>query len=246
MEFVNEVEESVTAATKDTSTWADEQSRLKTFVDLSRIKEDMSFNVQNLNNAMVEIAALYVHYSQALAKAQMQRDRLETQRDILEAQLDKAVRDKAAVESKKITEVQVKQAVLRQPKFIRICQLVNEAAAIVNMLFGAVKGLEMKRDMMVQVNKNAQTEFKYTTALSGPEMTATAVVPPATVGAPLMYPSGKRGGPSMKEVYEEARRSLMGAGMSCEPGPLVVRTAMPTVIGAGDVVGLSPKISTAI
>jgi len=143
---------------------------VKTFVDPEKLAADMRFNPAEIDAAMINQAALYAHYAQLAAKATLQRDTLKTRLELLEAQLDKQIRVKLEEEGvKKVTEAMVSAKIRRNIRYIKAKAAFDEAEAVQTLLFQALKALEMKRDMMVQINKNQEREWAYSNALAAAE-----------------------------------------------------------------------------
>lgn len=137
-----------------------------TFLSRSDLVKDMRFNPNELDNAMLEQASTYSRYGVLAAQAALQRDNLETRLELLEAQLDQQIRKKLEEEGTKITENVVSNRIRRQRQYIAVKAALNEAEAIYSLLHTALRSLEQKRDMMVQINKNQEREWAYASTLA--------------------------------------------------------------------------------
>ncbi len=137
-------------------------------VDTLALKADLQFNPSDLQNAMLSQAALYGHYAMLAAKASLQRDQMETRLDIIKASLGKKVRVALSSSAGKVTEAMVEQEVNRHRTYVAAKSALNEADAIAKLLQSTLKAMEMRRDMLVQLNKNATQEFNYSSALTQP------------------------------------------------------------------------------
>lgn len=163
--------------------------QVKTFVTAAEIAQATNINPHDIDNSLITIASLFSRFSLVAAQARLQRDSFASRLELLEAKLDKAYRDKAAKDEEKITEPKLAQAIRRNALYIQASWALNESKAVLMVLEGTVEALKLKRDMLVQMNKNSRDEY---------QMTTSAV--PTNVEVP-----------NMKDRYKNARTALRNA-----------------------------------
>lgn len=139
---------------------------IKHFITPEELRADMKINPLEIENSMIELASHYARYTHLLAKARLQKDDAEARLELLEAKLDKSIRDAAArdPEAKKLTEPMVAAQIKRQTSYIKASLQFNEARAVYQVLEGAVAALDKKSSMIVQLNKNASQEYEMTSS----------------------------------------------------------------------------------
>lgn len=146
------------------------------FINPTELKSDLQFDPSDLDNAMLNQAALYGHYAIMAAKASLQRDQMETRLDIIKATLSKKVRIALEASAKgRVTEAMVEQEVNRHRTYVSAKSALDEADSIAKLLQSTLKAMEMRRDMLVQLNKNAIQEFGYSSALTPKEEASEAL-----------------------------------------------------------------------
>lgn len=132
---------------------------VQTFIDSSKLRDDMAFNENDLDNALMSQAPIYVHYGVLCAKANAQLDRKKNQLEIVRAELDGQVRRDLADRGLKITEKVVEAEILIQPKFQEAQEEVIQAKTVAGLTRTAVEGMEQKQQMIIQCCKRAEAEL---------------------------------------------------------------------------------------
>lgn len=133
---------------------------VKDLIDPQQLRSDLEINQFDLSFSMMRQAGLFAYYSECAAKAERQLDQLEQMKDVVEARLDKMVRDRAVAEGTKITEAQVKAQITLDPKMIAIRTAVNKAKMIASLCKSAADSFRHRRDMLIQMSFNAREEGK--------------------------------------------------------------------------------------
>lgn len=136
---------------------------VKTFTTAAEIAQATRIDPTDVDNSLIRIAAQFARFSVLAAQARLQKDTFASRLELLEAKLDKAYRDEAAKKEEKTTEAKISQQIRRNEKYIEVNLQLNEAKAVQTVIEGAVEAIKLKRDSLVQLNKNAQAEWDMTT-----------------------------------------------------------------------------------
>jgi len=131
---------------------------LKSYVDASELKRDVAISPTDLDNDMIKHAALYVHYAEQTVNARRQYDRVKSQVEILEAQLDAHYRNKANDEGKKTTEAQLKSQVTSDPRYAAAQQKLIDAHSIWKLADIAERAMDQRKDMLLEVARDRRKE----------------------------------------------------------------------------------------
>lgn len=156
-----ELEEAANLAEQD-----DEQTKpapkkmVKTFINPTAFKEDISINMADLDNAFITQASLFAHYGTQAAKASEQMDNLKLVLDVKEAQLNTLHRDLLFKAFGKVTETMIANAVMTDPRYIKARKMYNESKGVVEMLKASTEAFRQRRDMLVQVGAMTREERK--------------------------------------------------------------------------------------
>ena len=133
---------------------------VKTYFNPVAFKEDIAINLADLDNAFISQAAQFAHYSMQAAKAAEQVDNLKLLLDVEEAKLNSKHRDLLQASGIKITEQVVTNAVLTDPRYIKVRKAYNEAKTVLEMLKGSTEAFRQRRDMLIQIGTNDRQEKK--------------------------------------------------------------------------------------
>lgn len=132
---------------------------LKTFVDVDVLREDIKVNPNDLQSAFYDQAAKAAHYGSQAVKAQHQADRCKQAMEIIEAQIDRELRDQA-VGSKKPTEAEISKSILLDSRYQKAQWRFHEAREIAGLAREAANAFTHRRDMIVQAAKHDLEERK--------------------------------------------------------------------------------------
>lgn len=130
------------------------------FVTPDQLKEDLSINPADLNEAMIKQAALFAHYAVLSSRASRQADHMKQRAEIIQSKVDKELRDAAADEGKKITEAALGKEIVRDPRVVQAQKMVNEARMIAELAKNALEAFKQRRDMLVQIGLMQREEMK--------------------------------------------------------------------------------------
>jgi len=142
----------------------DEQPEVKTFIDPDQVAEDVKIDPNNIESTMLGISAIYSRYAHFVSMARIQRDGFKSRKRLLQAKVEKAVRDKAQEDGEKLTNPQVASLVDSHPVVVKADLALNEAAAVLSAIQETLNSISMKRDMLVQLNKNRNREWDMSSA----------------------------------------------------------------------------------
>lgn len=134
---------------------------LKTFIDVEQFKRDVSIDMLNLSKCLQDHAALYSHYAQQAIRANRQLEVAKKALEIREAQLDrehrKTLKD-SADPKEKITEAQVRSAVVLDPRWRAASMRVVDAEEIYSLCQSCEKSFVQRREMLLQIAKDSARE----------------------------------------------------------------------------------------
>ncbi len=130
------------------------------FVSPQQLRDDLEINQLDLSMSMMRQAGLFAYYSTLAAKAEKQLSQMEQLQDIIEARLDRKVRDAAVAAGTKITEAQVKAQIALEPKAIAIRTAVNKARMVSSICKSGADSFRHRRDMLIQLAFNSREERK--------------------------------------------------------------------------------------
>ena len=111
---------------------------------------DLAIDRDSLDNEWLDQPQRFFRYSELLAKAQRRLDRAKETRDVVEAKLDRKVRQSPSVYGipDRATESAIKNAVLLEQDFKTASTEVIDAEYKVNLLIGAVRAFTQRRDAL--------------------------------------------------------------------------------------------------
>jgi hypothetical protein len=130
------------------------------FIDPQKLRDDLEIDPRDLSMSMMRQAGLFAYYCTVAAQAEKQMGQMEQLQEIIEARLDKKVRDAAVAAGTKITEAQVKAQIALEPKAIAIRTAVNKARMVASICKSGADSFRHRRDMMIQLALNDREERK--------------------------------------------------------------------------------------
>ena len=135
------------------------------FIEAHDLGEATSINPTDIDSELIRMASLYSRFGILAARARSQRDTRKTNLELVEAKLDKLLRDKFAEKGEKVTENKIRSELVLQKSYVDAVRELNEANSILSVTETALTSLEMKRDMLVQLNKNSEREWAYSSSM---------------------------------------------------------------------------------
>lgn len=133
---------------------------LKTLIDPDLYAADTQINPADINDGMIQQASLFAHYSTLYARAQAQYDRFRQLQEIIDAKLDRSIREEMQSAGEKITEKAIEQRIALSASHINAVRNVNFCREQVELSKCALEALKQKRDMLVQLGVQAREEMK--------------------------------------------------------------------------------------
>ena len=131
---------------------------LTTYVDPEQVKEDLHFDLTDLDGAMQKHASMFIHYAQIAVRARSQYDRWKSALEVLESQLDNHYRTTLKEENPKTTEPQIRSAVVNDPRWKVASARVIEAKTQHNLAESVERAFEHRKDMLLQIARNVAKE----------------------------------------------------------------------------------------
>lgn len=133
---------------------------VRQFIDMAKLKEDLSYTTINLSDAMMRQASLFAHYGELAAKSSRQVDNIKMLLDNIEAQVYRVIRDGMVNRGEKVTEAQVEKQVTRHERVRAVNRALNEAKQIESVAKTAVEAFRHRRDMLIQQGLIMREEMK--------------------------------------------------------------------------------------
>jgi len=116
-----------------------------------QMMSDTAFSPEDIDSAMIQQAGLYAFYAEQSQKASKRADNLKLKISIVEAEVDKEIRDKVAEEGGKITEKAIDKEIVRTAKYVRAVMNHNDAKAVSQMIRDMLEAFKHKKDMLIQI-----------------------------------------------------------------------------------------------
>jgi hypothetical protein len=133
-------------------------SGLKVFVDVAQLKKDLQVNPNDLDDAVISQAPMFVHYAEQAAYARRQWEKCKLAAEVLESQVDAAWRKKFTEDGTKVTEKMVENAVKSDPRIVKAKTQTIEARALYDIANDAREAYTQRKDMIVQVSVDRRRE----------------------------------------------------------------------------------------
>ncbi len=130
------------------------------FISAEQLSEDLQFSPVNLSDAMMTQASQFAYYAGVNAKAQHQVDRFKLKVEVLEAKLDKSIRDTAADEGKKTTDKSIMAEIKRNPAYVMIVKALNESKMVAALAKEGLEAWRHRKDMLIQLGAAQREEQK--------------------------------------------------------------------------------------
>lgn len=132
---------------------------IKAYVDPAQLKQDLNFDLSDLSESMTKHASMFIHYAQQAVDARAQYDRFTAAFEILESQLDNSYRTTLKGENPKTTEPQIRAAIVEDPRWKAAQGRVIKSKQIWKLTEAAERAFEHRKDMLLQVARNAAIEM---------------------------------------------------------------------------------------
>lgn len=157
---------------------------VKQFINIEQVTKDTNVDPTNIPNELIGLSSIFARYGLLVAKARIQRDGFKSRRNLLAALLEKQIRDSAITNEEKVTNPQVASRIAGNGRMVEAELALNEAAAVLAACTEARDAVKVKRDMLVQLNKNQQTGYAAAKP-QVPEIPPAAPLVPTTATVPV-------------------------------------------------------------
>ena len=136
----------------------EEAAGLTVYVDSDELKKDIAIDQTSLDSNMQQHASLYVHYATQAVRARRQWERWKAAFEILESQLDGKHRESLKESGAKVTEAQIRAAMVQDPQWKKCSAMVIEAQQIFRLAEIGERSFEQRKDMLLQLARDAARE----------------------------------------------------------------------------------------
>lgn len=140
---------------------------VRNFIDADQLKRDISFNLLDLSNAMMEQASLFVYYGSLAADAEKQVSAVKLMLETTEAAIYQAVRSNKIANDERFTEALLENEVSRHPRVISIKKSLADARRVESTCKTAVEAFRHRKDMLIQQGLITREEMKGQTFIKG-------------------------------------------------------------------------------
>ncbi len=148
---------------------------IKPVYDMDQYARDtIAVDTNNLSECFANQAALYGHYTRQSREATVQAG---LKKVLLQAKigiLDKDIRDRAIADSKKISESLITSEMDRTPEIIALKKELIEAEATETFGRDALRAMDHRKDMLIQLGADARAEMNGELRMSGGSSAAEA------------------------------------------------------------------------
>lgn len=127
-------------------------------LDPEQVARDMDIDFSRLSEAMQKHSALYVHYANIAVRCKNQADRMKQQLELVESVLDGEYRSAMKEDNPKVTEVQIRAAVIKDSRRRRAHQMAIDADTQYRMAQNIERGFEHRKDMLLMIARSQLRE----------------------------------------------------------------------------------------
>lgn len=123
-----------------------------------QIKKDVSINIADLDNAMIEHPSLYVHYAFKTVEARRIYDRCKNTLEIIEATLSSIYRTELTKDGGKTTEAQIANAAKLDPRYKTANEGLIKAQAMWRFSEIAESAFVQRKDLILELARDRRKE----------------------------------------------------------------------------------------
>jgi predicted DNA-binding WGR domain protein len=135
-----------------------DETEFLTLIDPDQVKRDMAFDTADITTAMSQQAALYLHYSMIAVRCRSQMDRMKQQLELVENLLDSEHRSRLKEENPKVTEAQIRSAVVTDRRWRAASQRLIDAKTQHGFAESVERSFEHRREMLKVVSSQLLAE----------------------------------------------------------------------------------------
>jgi hypothetical protein len=135
-----------------------EVAPLSEYVNPDEFKADVAINMTDISTEMQQQTQKYAMYAMKSIRARRQYEIAEKALEITESQLDSQHRVILKEENPKTTEVQIRSAVVTDPRYRAASMRVINARSEHGLAQAAERSFDQRRDMLLQIARDAARE----------------------------------------------------------------------------------------
>lgn len=132
--------------------------KLKVFLDPTQLKKDLAYSEATVGEATMQQAALFASYAAMAAKADHQADSAKNALEIVEAEVDRDLRNEAAASGTKITEASISKAIVLDDRYQTAQKRHTDAKLIASLCAQAREAFKQRMFMLIQSGKDQVIE----------------------------------------------------------------------------------------
>lgn len=132
--------------------------KLKVFLDPKQLKIDLAYSEATIGEATMQQASMFSSYAALASRAQHQLDTMKNRLEIIEATIDKELRDEAVTAGTKVTETGLAKAIVLDARYQAAQKRVTDAKLIASLCEQAREAFRQRMFMLIQAGKDQQVE----------------------------------------------------------------------------------------
>lgn len=132
--------------------------QLKQFLDPAVLRRDLAYNEATIGEATMQQASLFFEYARLASLAAHQHDTSKNALEIVEATIDKELRDQATETGTKVTEAALSKAISLDPRYQKAQRRVSDAKLISSLCDQAREAFRQRMFMLIQAGKDQMIE----------------------------------------------------------------------------------------
>lgn len=127
-------------------------------LDSEQVSKDMDIDCTDLTTAMQRHSALYAHYANIAVRCKNQADRMKQQLELVESVLDGEYRSTMREANPKVTEAQIKAAIIKDARRRKAHQMAIDADTQYRMAQNVERAFEHRKDMLLMIARGQLRE----------------------------------------------------------------------------------------
>ena len=135
---------------------------VKSLINTEEFIKDVLISELDLDESFRSQASMFAHYAVIHFTAMQQAAEKKTIRDVVSSQVDKSIREAAAIADppRKLTEAIVDAEIQRTKSYVSAQRECIEADAILSLAKNALAAFDQRKDMLIQLGANAREQMK--------------------------------------------------------------------------------------
>lgn len=134
--------------------------QVEEYIDANQLRRDVAYSKTNLDDAMMEQAAMFAHYGILASKASRQVDVVKLLLENATAAVYKLISEERAAEGLKTTVPMMDSLVARHERVVSMKRALNEAKRVESTAKIAAEAFRHRRDMLIQHGLISREEMK--------------------------------------------------------------------------------------